>query len=220
MIQPVIGVLIADDHPIFRQGLIQVIQQDAQLKVVAEAATGEEALAQVALTRPQIALVDVDMPSMDGFDLARVLRGRHSSVKVVFLTLYKDETHLNEALDVGAAGYLVKDSAAADIVQCLKTVAAGRLYVSPGLSDYLLSRAGKVASPEPPENSLLNGLTPAERRILSHLADYKTNKQIAVELGISVRTIENHRANICEKLGLQGSHALVRFAIRSCQKPH
>ena len=131
------------------------------------------------------------------------------------MTLYKDEMHLNEALDIGARGYLVKDSAAADVVQCIQTVAAGAHYVSPALASYLLNRNQRNSNSKTSDGSRLNYLTAAEPRLLRHLAHYKTNKQIALDLGVSIRTIENHRANICEKLGLQGSHALVRFAIET-----
>jgi len=207
-----IRILIADDHPIFRQGLKQVIEMHAQFSVVAQASSGREAIEAAALVRPDIALLDVDMPAPDGFETARQLRRDRPGIGLVFLTLYKDETHLNEALDLGAHGYLVKDSAAADVVQCIKIVAAGGHYISPVLSSYVLKRrAGRA--PRVGQSAALDELTPTEERILTRLAEYQTNKQIALELGVSIRTVENHRAHMCEKLGLQGAHALVRFAI-------
>ncbi len=207
MLPTPITILIADDHPIFRQGLKLVIELDPSLKVVAEADNGQDALAKIEALQPQIALLDVDMPLGDGFEIARELRQKQAEVKIVFLTLYKDEMHLTRALDLGAEGYLVKDSAATEVVECIKTVVAGSSYISPVLATYELKRRAS-------QDRLFSTLTGTERRVLARLAEFKTSKQIALELGVSIRTIENHRANICEKLNLQGAHALVRFALQ------
>ncbi len=211
MIPTPIHILIADDHPIFRQGLKLVIELDPSLKVVAEAANGRDALAKIKTLQPHIALLDVDMPLGDGFEIARELRQKQPVVKIVFLTFYKDEMHLGRALELGADGYLVKDSAASEIVECIKTVFAGSSYVSPVLATYAFKPRGA-------EDPLFSALTGTERRVLAKLAEFKTSKQIALELGVSVRTIENHRANICEKLDLQGTHALVRFALQHLKR--
>lgn len=208
-----IRILIADDHPIFRQGLRQVIEKDSRLKVIAEAEDGEVALEQLVRHRPEIALLDIDMPSLDGFAVLRSAREQRLEVEVIFLTMHKDEMHFNEALNIGAKGYVLKDSAAADIVNCIKAVAAGQNYISPALSTHLLNRSRR-ASELVEQRSGLSDLTPTERRVLALLADLKTNKEIANQLGVSVRTIENHRANICVKLDLRGAHALVKFAVQ------
>lgn len=207
-----ISLVIADDHPIFRQGLRQVIEKDRQLKVLAEAEDGEAALALIRQHGPQIVLLDLDMPRLDGFAVARQMRAEGLSAAIIFLTMHQDEMHFNEALNLGAQGYIVKDSAAADVVNCIKAVAAGQNYISPALSTLLLNR-GRRAAALPQQQLGFDSLTPTERRVLWLLADYKTSKEIAAELGVSARTIENHRANICTKLELRGSHALVKFAI-------
>ena len=210
---PEVRLVIADDHPIFRQGLKQVIQAAPGLAIVAEAGTGEEALRLTLEHKPDVVLLDVDMPVMDGFETARAIYERNLPVKLVFLTLYRDEMHFNEALDLGVAGYLIKDSAAAEVVRCIQTVSQGQNYISPTLSTFLLnSRRSKSAFP--PLTPTLSSLTAAERRVLFHLAEYKTNKEIAATAGLSVRTVEKHRANICDKLNLHGSHALVKFAAK------
>jgi DNA-binding NarL/FixJ family response regulator len=132
---------------------------------------------------------------------------------VIFLTMHKDEMHFNEALDLGVRGYLIKDNAAADVVNCIRAVAAGEDYISPSLSTHLLNRRSRAATLARQQPGI-NDLTATERRILVLLAEYKTSREIASELCVSIRTIENHRANICTKLDLHGTHALARFAIQ------
>ena len=209
----VIRILIADDHPIFRQGLRQVIEKDQQLQVIAEAENGEAALELIQKHQPEIGLIDLDMPRMDGFALVRRLQDVQSvATRIIFLTMHQDELHFNEALSLGVQGYLVKDSAAADVVNAIHAVTAGKNYISPTLSTFLLNRTQRAATLSAQQPGL-RLLTPTERRTLALLAEYKTSKEIAASLGVSVRTVENHRANICTKLDLHGTHALVKFAL-------
>jgi DNA-binding NarL/FixJ family response regulator len=208
-----IRILIADDHAIFRQGLRQVLEKEPRLKVVAEAADGAAALERIREMRPDIALLDIDMPVRDGFSVARNLRDESLPVEVIFLTMHRDELHLNEALNLGIRGYVVKDGAVIEVVDCIRTVLAGESYISPALSTHLLNRARRAAALAREQPSLAQ-LTATERRVLALLAEYRTSKEIAASLGISVRTIENHRANISNKLEIRGSHALVKFAIQ------
>jgi len=208
-----IKIVIADDHPIFRQGLRQVIEHSPRLKVVAEAGDGAAAFAAIAETRPDVVILDIDMPGEDGFEVARTIRGQHLPIRVIFLTMHKDELHFSEAMDIGANGYLIKDNAAADILNCITAVAAGQDYISPVLSTHLLNRTRRATAFVQSTPGVAD-LTPTERRVLFLLADHKTNKEIAAEMFLSVRTVENHRANICTKLGLHGAHALVKFAIQ------
>jgi DNA-binding NarL/FixJ family response regulator len=210
-----ISILIADDHPLLRKGLRMTIEADPGLKVVAEADDGLAALAEIERLRPQVAVVDVNMPRMGGFDLLRALSQQGPKappVAVVFLTMYSDEELFNEALDLGARGYVLKESAVNDIVSAIKTVAAGRHYLSAGISSYLVSRNTR-ATAFAQQRPSLNDLTPAERRILRLIAANKSSKQIADELGISHRTVENHRTNICQKLEIHGINALLKFAL-------
>jgi DNA-binding NarL/FixJ family response regulator len=211
-----IKIIIADDHPIFRGGLKNVIEKEPQLKIVAEAGNGAEALDLIRQHVPDIALLDLDMPEIDGFGVARELQKLRLPVSIVILTMHKDETHFNQAIDLSVRGYVVKDSAASEIVGCLKTVASGREYFSPEVSSFLLSRVRRASSFA--HHPGIGDLTPTERRVLFLLAELKTSKQIAADLGVSPRTIENHRAHICQKLELQGSHALVKFALQNKEK--
>jgi len=207
-----IKLLIADDHPIFRHGLKQIIETDPGLKVVAEAEDGEVALALLPKCGAGIAVLDVDMPNKDGFDVVRAIAQHRWPIQPIFLTMHRDERFLNTALDLGVRGYVLKDSALNEIVQCIRSVAAAQYYVSPQLSQFLVNRsrrAAALAAVKPQVDSL----SPTERKVLKLIADYRSNKEIAGELCISVRTVEHHRANIAEKLGLKGTHAVLKFAI-------
>jgi DNA-binding NarL/FixJ family response regulator len=208
-----IRILIADDHPVFRQGLRQIIETDPQLKVSAEAADGEQALARLQDTPVDVAMLDLTMPLKDGFAVARAARELRLAVPLVFLTMHKDEHYLHAALDLGVRGYVLKDSAITEIVSCLKAVVAGQDYISPALSSYLIRRSNRAASLAAAKPAL-EQLTPAERRVLKLIAEGQTSRTIAAELGIGIRTVEHHRNNITTKLELHGSHALIKFALQ------
>jgi DNA-binding NarL/FixJ family response regulator len=208
-----IHVLIADDHPIFRQGLRSIIEAQRDLTVVAEASDGGQALDRLQDGDVTVAVLDLTMPVKDGFAVARAARERRLSAAIVFLTMHKDEHYLNAALDLGVRGYVLKDNAATEIVDCIRAVAGGHDYISPTLSSFLIrrrSRATSLAEQKP----AIEQLTPAERGILTLIADGLTSRQIANQLGIGVRTVEHHRNNIAVKLELRGSHALTKFAIK------
>ena len=207
-----IRIIIADDHPIFRQGLRAVIEADARLKVVAEASDGDAALNLIQDHKPDVVVLDLDMPAKDGFAVARAIQSQQLPVAVIILTMHDSESLFNAALDLGVKGFVLKDSALPEIIDCIKAVAAGRNYISAQLSNYLLNRANRVGGLAR-ERPGLKDLTPAERNILKLIANEKTSKQIADELHISIRTVDRHRANIGEKLNLHGSTALIRFAV-------
>jgi DNA-binding NarL/FixJ family response regulator len=207
-----IRVSIADDHPIFRKGLREVVDAERGLRVVAEAADGAEALEQIEAVRPEVAILDIHMPKMSGFELARLIRERNLAVGIIFLTMYQDEETFNEATDAGVKGYVLKESAVTDIIGGVRAVASGRHFISPSISTYLVERSTRAASLAARKPGI-NDLTPSERRILKLIAENKTSREIADNLFISYRTVENHRANICTKLDLRGSHSLVKFAI-------
>lgn len=212
MKQQPIRIVIADDHPIFREGLKKIIERDTGLQVVGEAENGDLALEQITTLRPEVAVLDLDMPVKDGFAVVRALQEAKQSVKLIILTMHNSEAIFHSALDLGVAGYVLKDGAIGEITKAIHTVVAGRNYISPELSTYLLNRAQRTAALEqrqPP----INDLTPTERRVLKLIAEEKTSREIAAALFISVRTVEHHRAHICEKLNLRGFNALVKFAI-------
>ena len=205
-----IRVVIADDHPIFRKGLRQILEADRHLAIVGEAADGEQALELIRSVRPHVAVLDVDMPGKNGLAVAGEVRALGLDVAIIFLTMHKNERFFNAALDIGVRGYMLKETASMDIVDGIRAVAGGRSYVTPALSDYLINRHRARASGV--ENTPLASLTATERRVLQLVAEYKTSKEIADALFISVRTVERHRANIAGKLALTGAHALLQFA--------
>lgn len=207
-----ITIIIADDHPIVRKGLREIIEEDKRLRVVAEAANGREAIEAVEMHAPKVTILDVDMPEMNGIAAAREIIRRKLATEVVFLTMHRDEDLFNEAIDLGAKGFVLKDSALGDIVECVKTVARSEHFASHALTKFLINRTRRaigLAEARP----TINDLTPTERRILSMIADSRTSKEIGESLFISPRTVEKHRQNICRKLELQGSHALLKFAV-------
>lgn len=209
-----ITLVIADDHPLFRKGLREVIESDQSIQIVGEAGDGEAALLLIQRLAPAIAILDIDMPVMGGLGVGRELRKQEADVDVIFLTMYKEEDLFNEALDVGARAYVLKDSAVNDILNAVHTVADGRYYVSPALSDNLIrrsTRAEKLLRHVP----TLQDLTPAELRVLKLIAGSKTSKEIAGILSLSYKTVENHRTSIASKLHLRGSHSLLKFALEN-----
>src|SRR5262245_38267264 len=197
---PAITVLIADDHPIFRTGLRQVLETaDPRVRIVGEAKDGDEALAMIEAVGPDIAVLDIDMPGHDGFDVARTLRDRRSATRVILLTLHKDARFLNAALDVGVHGYVPKESAATEIAGAIRSVHAGQQYVSAALSSLLITRRRR-ADALVKERPALDALTPTELKVLKLVAEIKTTKEIGDVLCISPRTVETHRRAIATKL--------------------
>ena len=208
-----IRILIVDDHPIVRQGLRQTIEKEPDFVVLAEADNGQGALSLISELRPDVVVLDVDMPGMNGFELLKAWRETKMSLAAIMLTVHQEEEFFQEALRLGAQGYILKESAITDIVSGIRAVAAGQNYVSPALTSYLFK-------PPPSERPGygLEHLTATERSVLRLVAEYRTNNQIADELCISPHTVKTHRKNINAKLNLEGNHALMKFALENKTK--
>jgi DNA-binding NarL/FixJ family response regulator len=205
-------IIVADDHPIFRQGLIKSIREAGGFEVVGEAPDGRQALDLLDRLRPEIAVVDIAMPVMDGLALVRTAHARSLECRFVMLTMYREVEYFKEALELGVMGYLLKESTSDDLIQCLRFVARGKRFVSPALSDFLVSAS--ILLPNRSEgHNLFQNLTPSERRILRLIAQNKTSKEIADSLNISFRTVQAHRTHICKKLQLGGHNRLLQFAM-------
>jgi DNA-binding NarL/FixJ family response regulator len=206
-----VTVLIVDDHPLLRHGLREVIGHNSRFKIVGEAADGEEAMRLFVTLKPDIAVIDIDMPRLNGLETIRALRQQAFAIKTIILTMYKEEDMFNAAMDLGAKAYVLKENAANDIMAALEKVARGEAFVSP-----LMLEAGQRRSERVRELLLskpqIESLTPAERRILKLVGEDYTSKEIAGLLKLSVRTVDNHRQHICDKLKLHGTHSLLKFA--------
>jgi DNA-binding NarL/FixJ family response regulator len=214
-----IRVLVADDHPIVRKGLRAMIEEDEGLRVVGEAGDGLAALEMIQRLKPQVAVIDIDMPKLDGFGLMRELNLLSIPVSVIFLTLHTEEDMFRAALELGCKGYLLKDSAMQEIAVGVRVVASGQMYLSSAVTSRLLQRAdsrdqGEAAEAKDAKDALTGKLTPTEQRIMKLIAEGKSSKEIGGELSIHYRTVENHRTNICRKLDIDGANALIRFALQ------
>lgn len=209
-------VLLADDHPLITQGLRQSLEATQHFQVIAECRDGQAALQQIRLASPQLAVLDIDMPQLDGFRVAELLAAEHLPVKVAFLTVHNEPSFLRRALQVGAQGYILKDTAPADIVAGLQAVCDNQVFISPALVGHLVGQAGSASEMVGPPGQLtadLTSLTATERTVLTLIGECRTTKEIAERLFISPRTVETHRSRICKKLGLRGNHALTKYAI-------
>lgn len=212
-----ITVLIADDHLIFRQGLVNLLKNEKSIEIIGESGDGAEAFEMIKALNPAIAIVDLSMPGMDGLEIIRCARLEKLPVRFIILTMYNEEKYFNKALDAGVRGYLLKDNAILDLINCIKSVFNGKYYVSSLISEHLIHRKDRLKAAQNQYPALEN-LTLTERKILQRIAENKTSQEIANELFISLRTVQNHRAHICEKLGFKGRNKLIEFAIenKSC----
>lgn len=204
-----INVLIADDHAIVRTGLRALLRSEAGLQLAGEATGGYEAIELVGKTRPDVLILDLSMPDLDGIAVTRQLKPEYPDLRILILTVHEDEAMLREAIRAGASGYIVKHAAEAELIAAIKAIRHGDLYVDPAMLRVLLVESAKPrmedpASPDP--------LTPRETDVLKLIVQGYTNRQVGEELGISVRTVEGHRANLLEKLGLRTRVELVRYA--------
>jgi DNA-binding NarL/FixJ family response regulator len=207
-----VTIVIADDHPLFRKGLEDILRKDPSVRIEGQAANGDEALQLIERFKPRLAILDIEMPKGGGLDVAAAIRERNLPSEVVLLTMHAAPDLLDRALELGVKGYVVKDSAADDILACVGLVAAGRTYVSAALSHHLIERRETVRSAAKALPAL-DQLTPGERRVLGLIAKSLTTREIAAHLGVSPKTIENHRWNISLKLGIRGANSLLRFAL-------
>jgi DNA-binding NarL/FixJ family response regulator len=204
-------ILIADDHSLIRSGLKQVLEQHGGY-CVWEADNGIDALKQIRHLKPHIAILDIEMPGMTGFDVARTIHDEGLNVDIIVLTMFKDDSMFNNAMRIGVKGYVLKENTLSEIEQCIRTVIAGKTYLSPAISDLLVRRNNRLMAPDSDEDGLKQ-LTVSEKNILKLLSELKTNQEIAYELSISIKTVQNHRSNICSKLNLAGTHALLKYAL-------
>ena len=204
-------VLVVDDHPIFRHGLCDVIAKHSQFKIVGEACDGEEALERLDRLKPQIMILDIDMPRLNGLKTMRAIRDLPFRVKLIVLTMYREEEIFNAAMDLGTKAYVLKENALTDVIAALEKVERDETFLSSSLSK-AGKRRGERVHDIASSKAQIQSLSEAERRILKLIGEDMTSKEIADHLKLSFKTVENHRYHICQKLDLHGTHSLLRFA--------
>jgi DNA-binding NarL/FixJ family response regulator len=204
-------VLLVDDHALVRAGMKSLLRDIEGVEVVGEASDGAEALALAARETPDAVLMDIAMKGMSGLEAAAKFRELHPGVKVLILSMHAGEEYVLQALRAGAAAYLIKDSATAELELALRSVMRGETYLSPAISRQVVEgyvqRVGAVAAEDP--------LTPRQREVLKRIAEGRTTKEIAFDLGLSVKTVETHRAQVMDRLGIRDVAGLVRYAMRT-----
>ena len=208
-----IRVLLADDHKLIRAGLRLVVEQHPEFSVVGEADDGMQAVALAQTLKPEIAVLDIGMPNLNGIEASRQICETQPDTRVVILSMHSDEAYLLRALKAGAKGYLLKDSAEADLAKAIQAVAEGKSFFSPAVSKILLEDYLRKLQRKGVEDSY-DLLSPREREILQLVAEGKSSKEIANLLDLSVYTVDTHRANVMEKLNLRGVPELILYAVR------
>jgi len=205
-----IRILLADDHTLFRSGLRALLEKMGDVTVVAEAADGREALQQIKNVQPDIAMLDISMPSLNGLEVARQVTEDAPLVRVLILSMHSSEQYVVRALQAGAAGYLLKDADIEELERAVRSIARGQTYLDSRVASVVAEFVRDAAN-----ESELDRLTPRQREILQLIAEGKSTKQIAQLLHVSVKTVETHRAQLMERLGIYDVAGLVRFAIRA-----
>ena len=203
-----VRVLIVDDHTILRSGLRALLIEQADLDIIGEAANGEEAVRKSTELCPDIILLDISLPGMNGLETAKKILTLLHDAKILFLTMHDDVNLLQEALDIGARGYILKRAVESELINAIYAAARGDLYIDPAMTTGLLQKPPKP----PPSLVITEAITPRETEVLNLIAQGYTNRQVSEMLCISIRTVESHRASIMDKLNLQSRVELIRYA--------
>lgn len=202
-----IRLIIADDHPLLIQGLISILKEEENIQVLGQASDGVMALELIRKFDPDIAILDIQMPDPGGLQIAELLRNENNKTKLIVLTMFKEESLIKRVLKLGVRGYVLKENAIDDIIDSINIVYEGGIYLSNNVSEVIRDNS----------SDLLSGsyqiLTPTEKKILRLIGEGKSSKEIANELFISSKTVENHRGYICKKLGVTGFSALIKYAL-------
>lgn len=212
----VIRTVIVDDHAIIRDGLVAILSADPQIDVVGTAADGKAAIQAVEELKPDLVILDLSMPHVDGVDALAAIKRKHSDVKVLVMTLHKDDAHIHSALLAGATGYILKDDGRDNLFAAVRCVAAGRSYLSPAVCERVMSGYLSATRSEPPDTAASWELLSArERQVLKLVAEGYKTREIADYLSLSKKTVEKHRSNMMRKLDLHGVSAVTAYAIEN-----
>lgn len=207
-----INVLLVDDHSVVRQGCRTILSQRKGITVIGEAATGHEAIEKTDALRPDIVVMDLNIPGMNGIEALRRIRAKHEQVQVIILSVHTDEAYVYRALEAGAAGYVVKQGAGKELLDAVEAALSGNMYLSPAISRSVVR--SYLKRPSSPARLIEDPLTPKEREVLQLLTEGLSNKAIAQRLTASPRTVETHRHNLMKKLDIHTLPGLVKYAIR------
>jgi len=203
-----IGAFLVDDHVMVRESLAALVAGDSNIEVVGQCGDGLKVLDEVRRTQPDVVVLDITVPGLNGLDICRELSRRFDGVSVLILTMHDDEQFIARALEYGASGYLLKEAAADRLARAIRAVAHGELYLGPGIPKSVLQRLGHDSG-DPYER-----LTTRERQVLQLIAEGKTNRQVAEQLGVATKTIDSHRSHLMRKLNIHDQTSLVKYAIR------
>lgn len=205
-------VIIADDHPIFRNGMRDILHEIRTVELLGEAKDGAEAYSMIIAHRPDIAILDLEMPLLSGLDVCKKVLSEKHQTRFIVLTMHKEKHYFKAAMEAGVLGYMLKDNAVQDLIRCVEAVCAGKKYTSTAIEHFLTEHHEQHQNPDVQNANKL--LTPTEKIILKLISEGKSSADIAGLLFISVNTVDNHRANIARKLQLEGKNSLMKFAIQ------
>jgi two-component system response regulator NreC len=208
-----IRILLADDHTVVRGGLRMLLEREPDFSVVAEAADGREAIEMARAKTPDVAVLDIAMPNLNGIEAARQITAKHPQICIIILSMHSDEGYVLRALKAGARGYLLKDAPETDLIAAVRAVHQHKAYFSPAISKMMVEDYMRQLREKDAEDSY-DLLTPREREVLQMLAEGRSNKDVATRLNLSLHTVETHRGNILQKLNLHGTPELILYAVR------
>lgn len=204
-----IRVFLVDDHTLVRQGIAALVSRDDDIEVVGQTGDGLDAIRQIDDSHPDVVVLDITLPGLNGLDVCRQIVKKNRQARILMLTMHPDEEYIVQALKNGASGYLLKEAAAEQLTEAVRTVAAGQVYLGQGIPQSVLHRLADSSNDDP-----YGLLTPRERQVLQQIAEGKTNRQAAENLGVSVKTVDTHRTRLMRKLGIHDQTSLVKYAIR------
>jgi len=209
-----VRLILADDHPVVRHGFKEIIEKDEKYQIIAECGNGMEALSLLRELEPDIAVLDISMPDLNGLQIVKKIKSENAKTEFIILTMYEEEEYFDEAMNAGVKGYILKESALTDLLGAVQSVSDGKYFISPAISDYVIRRNKNIRNVKSSLPSV-DELTTVERKVLKLISENKTSKEIGELLFISYKTVQNHRNNICNKFGLKGHNKLLQFALEN-----
>lgn len=209
-----VRLILADDHPVVRHGFKEIIEKDEKYQIIAECGNGMEALSLLRELEPDIAVLDISMPDLNGLQIVKKIKSENAKTEFIILTMYEEEEYFDEAMNAGVKGYILKESALTDLLGAVQSVSDGKYFISPAISDYVIRRNKNIKNVKSSLPSV-DELTTVERKVLKLISENKTSKEIGELLFISYKTVQNHRNNICNKFGLKGHNKLLQFALEN-----